>query len=49
MRKNKQRPHHELGVTFGQSISHKANGLQMLDHCMEEPGLEKKMKINKIK
>lgn len=44
----KHRPHHELSVSFGHCFSHKPNGLQMLDHCMKELGLEKK-KMNEAK
>lgn len=40
MWQNKLRFYHELGVSFGQRVSHKPNGLQMVDHGMEESGLE---------
>lgn len=46
--KNKRRPHHEFGVSFGQGVSDKPNGLQMVNHCMEEFGLNKKMKETKL-
>ena len=46
--RSKQQPHHELGVSFGQSVSHKPNGLQMFDHGMEELGLEKMMNGTKL-
>lgn len=44
----RENPHHELGVAFGQSVSDKPNGLQMVNHCMEELGLEKKIKETKL-
>lgn len=43
-RKKEHRPHHELSVPFGQSVSNKPDGLQMFNHCMEKLGLEKKVK-----
>lgn len=42
----KYRPHHKLGVSFGQSISDKSNGLQMINNCMQEFGLEKEHQQN---
>lgn len=32
--------HHELGVTFRQSVCHKTQAFKMIDHSMEEFGLE---------
>lgn len=43
MGENKHRPHHELGVSFGQGVGHKPHGLQMVNDSMEELGLEKKI------
>lgn len=35
----KHRTHHELCVSFGKSVSHKPNRLQMIDHSMDKLGL----------
>lgn len=43
MRENEHSPHHELGVSFGQGVSDKPNGLQMVNHSVEELGLEKEI------
>lgn len=43
-------PHHELGVSFGQCVSHKPDGLQMLNHSMKEFWLQNRnRRKNKIK
>lgn len=41
VRGHKHRPHHKLGVSFGQSVSDKPNRLQMIHNCMQKFGLKK--------
>lgn len=48
MRATEHRPHHEFGVTFGQGVSDKPNGLQMVNHSVEELGLEKEIMKTKL-
>lgn len=43
IRGHKRRPHHKLGVSFGQSVRDKPNGLEMINNCMQEFGLKKKI------
>lgn len=45
IRGHKHRPHHILGVSFGQSVCDKPNGLQMINNCMQEFGLKKNAKL----
>lgn len=40
---NSSGSHHELCVSFGQSVSYKPNRLEMFDYGMKEPGLKREI------